>query len=315
MRLEVIHLDDALTSQPRFLDACEKRGAVSVDIREEAKRIRLFGKTAELDRVSKALPPVDGPSLAFLGSGDFHHASAMLIERAAAYFREPFTVIHFDNHPDWVRFSGGMHCGSWVNRALSIPEVAKVITAGICSKDLQHPEWKGGNLAALRSGKLELFPYEQAPSSVRGQYGVGAGFRQHGSRIYWTCIGEMGLDAFADLLVSRVSTEAVYITLDKDVLVREDAVTNWDQGKLRLDDAMHLIRALAGKFSIFGADVIGDYSPVRYAGGPWRQVRKWGETLIDHPRVHLDASSIAATNEAANLRLLELFAGIAALHR
>jgi arginase family enzyme len=314
MRLEVIHLDEGLTGQPAFLAACAEREALVLDAKDEARRIRLWGRDDDLKRVSDRLPGLKSPTLAFLGSGDFHHVSAMLVERAADHTGEPFTVVHFDNHPDWVRRTHGMHCGSWVNRALAISEVAKVITAGVCSKDLQHPEWKGANLNALRSGRLELFAYEQQPSAVSGHYGGGASFHQKGNRIHWSCISDMGIAAFADVLLSRVQTAAIYITLDKDVLVLDDAVTNWDQGKLHLDDIIGLIRLLASNHAVIGADVIGDYSPVQYAGGPWPFVKKWGETLIDHPRVNVDSAVIAARNETANLRLLETFTEVMPRH-
>ncbi len=310
MFLEVLHLDEGLTGQAEFLEACSARGACVIEAKDEARTIRLWGWDADLMRVARKLPSRDGPTLAFLGSGDFHHVSAMLIERAASHAGEPFTVVHFDNHPDWVRRTHGMHCGSWVNRALTIPHVAKVITSGVCSKDLQHPEWKGANLDALKRGKLELFAYEQPPSAVSGDYGSGASFRQDGRRIHWSCISDMGLAEFTDLLLTRVQTATIYVTLDKDVLAASDAVTNWDQGKLRLDDLVSLIRALAAHHTIIGADVIGDYSPVDHAGGAWPFIKKWGETLIDHPRVRLEPTVIAERNEAANLRLLKAFAEV-----
>jgi arginase family enzyme len=312
MRLEVIDLDEASAGQTTFIAACAAGDAIVVDAKIEARRIRLWGWDEDLKSVSAKLPSYTTATLTFLGSGDFHHVSAMLIARASAHTGEPFTVVHFDNHPDWVKRTHGMHCGSWVNRALETPKVAKVVTAGVCSKDLQHPEWKGANLDALRKGRLELFPYEQSPSAVRGDYGAGASFAQKGNRIHWTCISALGLSAFADLLKDRVQTAAIYITLDKDVLAATDAVTNWDQGKLRLEDIIALIRAVAADHIIIGADVIGDYSPVRYAGGAWPYIKKWGETLIDHPRVLVEPAAIAAMNEAANLRLLETFAEVMA---
>ncbi|ADP70259.1 hypothetical protein Rvan_0985 [Rhodomicrobium vannielii ATCC 17100] len=312
MRLELIHLDDAFVGQRAFLDACAERRAVSVDATADGPRVRLWGYDADLARLEAKLGASaggadGGPVLAFLGSGDFHHVSAMLIARAAATGSRPFTVVHFDNHPDWVRCSSGMHCGSWVNRALGIPNVAKIVTVGVCSKDLQHPEWKGGNLAALKEGRLELFPFAQAPSKVSGDYGAGASHRQEGGHVRWTCIEDIGLAAFGELLLSRIETADIYITLDKDALAPADAVTNWDQGKLSLDDVLRLIGRLAERHIIVGADVVGDYSAPAYAGGVWPYVRKWGESIIDHPRVALAASAVAATNEATNLRLLDAF--------
>ncbi len=283
-----------------------------VEAKDEARHIRLWGWDDDLSRVESKLPARNEPTLAFLGSGDFHHVTAMLLRRAAGHATKPFTVIHFDNHPDWVRFRGGMHCGSWVNRALAIPQVTKVITAGVCSRDLQHPEWKGANLDALRSGKLELFAYEQPPSAVSGNYGSGASFKQEGRRLHWRCISETGVAGFAEILLSRVAPGPIYITLDKDVLTTGEAVTNWDQGKMRLDDIIGLIRELGSRHEIIGADVIGDYSPIEYAGGVWPRIKKRGESFIDQPRVRLDPAAIAARNEAANLRLLETFSAVMA---
>ncbi|MBI4724311.1 MAG: arginase, partial [Rhodomicrobium sp.] len=103
MRLEIIHLDEGLTGQAAFLSACAGREAVTVEARDEARYIRLWGWETDLKRVSSKLPEYGGPTLSFFGSGDFHHVSAMLIERAASSAGRPFTVVHFDNHPDWVR--------------------------------------------------------------------------------------------------------------------------------------------------------------------------------------------------------------------
>lgn len=309
MRIEVIHLDNALAHQPRLLELCAGRGADVIEIRAEAPYIRLWGRDSDLERVSRRLPRRHDATLSFLGSGDFHHVTAMLLARAAEYAGEIFTVIHFDNHPDWVRFRGGMHCGSWVNRALAIPEVEKVITAGVCSADLQHPEWKGANLDSMRSGKLELFAYEQRPSTVSGNYGDGPGYHQEGRRLYWSCIAKTGVEEFAKTLFSRIWTDAIYITVDKDVLSASEAVTNWDQGRMSLDDILRLVRELGSRHRLIGADVIGDYSPIAYAGGFWPVLKKRGESFIEQPRVRLAQEIITARNEAANLRLLETFTG------
>jgi hypothetical protein len=200
-----------------------------------------------------------------------------------------------------------MHCGSWVTRALRIPEVAKIVTVGICSKDLQHPEWKGGALEAMACGKLEIFPYRQQPSAVSYDYGQGPGFKQLGRRIVWQTIEAMGLAAFRDILLKRIGTEAIYITFDKDVLAWGDAATNWDNGELRLGDVLGLIQALAAKHRIIGADVIGDRSAVELKGGWWTVLKKSGELAIDHRKPKLPADKWLAVNEAANLQILQAF--------
>ncbi|HWW26621.1 MAG TPA: hypothetical protein VNZ85_12065, partial [Caulobacter sp.] len=235
--------------------------------------------------------------LVFAGSGDFHHVAPLLIERAiAASGAGPVTIIHFDNHPDWVRFENGLHCGSWVGRAARLPGVAKVITVGVCSGDIDRPETKRADLSLIAEGRVELYPY-RAPD--------GGPILRVGDQA-WPSMEAMGEAGFVDLLVSRIETDAVYITIDKDVLRVDDAVTNWDQGRLSLDGLERLVRAVAGRARLIGADVVGDWSPPRYGPGALAALLKRGEAFLDQPRGGVPGD-MARTNEAANLRLLSLF--------
>ncbi|MGF2059451.1 hypothetical protein ACQUE7_17195, partial [Enterococcus innesii] len=56
----------------------------------------------------------------------------------------------------------------------------------------------------------------------------------------------------------------VWITLDKDVLGTDEAITNWDQGRLTLDRVHDAVALIAHRRRVLGMDVCGDYSP---AGG------------------------------------------------
>ncbi len=312
MNLEVLHLDGSLAAQAALMSRCAEQGADMIEARGEAGRIRLWGWDADLAAVAARLPVRHEPTLTFMGSGDFHHVTAMLLQRTAEFAKGPITVVHFDNHPDWVHFKCGMHCGSWVNRALAIPEVAKVITVGVCSNDLVKPERKGANLQPLAEGRVEVFAYEHAPSVVKGSYGEGAGHRQVENELHWNGIGEATIPIFIQTLLSRVGTDAIYITLDKDVMAQDEAVTNWDQGQMRCSDVEDMILALGHRHRIVAADVIGDYSPIQYSGRPWSIAWKRAESLIDQPRVRKSASEIVSMNERVNLSLLSTFATVMA---
>jgi arginase family enzyme len=314
MQVEVLHCDSGLSAQSQFLAEARSAGAREADLREAAARVRLWGRNGDLAAVARAFPPLTEARrvLTFYGSGDFHHVSALLVERAANAHAEPFTVIHFDNHPDWVHFSNGMHCGSWVNRALAVPQVAKVITIGVCSSDLENPHRKGANLEPLRNGRVEMYVYDHAPSKVKGRFEDTPAHRHEDGHLVWTGIGETGVEAFTETLLTRIGTDAVYITLDKDALATDDAITNWDQGQLRLADVEAIIRAVAGRHRIIGADVTGDYSPIQYAGKPWSIVWKRAESLIDQPRVKHTAEKIASLNGKTNARLLKTFTEVMA---
>jgi hypothetical protein len=313
VQLLLLHLDDALELQPDFVRACTLAGACHHVDKLSGKTIRLWGRQnmlAELGRdIARSLPPRRRePQLAFMGSGDFHHVTALLLD--AALERRPVstTLVHFDNHPDWVNFEGGMHCGSWINSALSNPYIERVVTVGVCSHDLRNPERKGANLGRLRQGKLELYPYEHPPSRVKADYGNGPSYRQHRGALHWNSISEIGEENFIDRILTRIGTEAVYVTIDKDVLAVDDAVTNWDQGRMRLPYLMALVSEIGSRHRIIGADVVGDYSVPSYAGGFTTRLLKQAEIFIDQPRLRHAADAVRNINSAANHALLEVLA-------
>jgi hypothetical protein len=301
----LLHLDDALELQPDFVGAAISAGAHEWDEKACGLALRLWGRNDSLSALKRSFGRLprrnrDKARLCFMGSGDFHHVTALLLAEALDNVAAPVTVIHIDNHPDWVRFDNGMHCGSWVNAAAGHRQVDKIITFGVCSSDLSSPDRKGANLDLLRCGKLELYPYRHPPSRVRGKFENGASFSQIGNELHWTSIDMLGEENFADRLLGRIGTEAVYITVDKDALIPADAVTNWDQGALQLPYVLWLIGQIAARHRIIGADVTGDYSAPHYGGSLLTRALKRAEILIDQPlrrhRMH-DACDI---NSAAN---------------
>lgn len=310
MQLGMLHLDDALEQQTEFVEQCERNGARHIEAKDIGARMRLWGRNAVIEELQQKLQHfaadgAGGAALWFMGSGDFHHVSALHIAQAADAAEGPITVLHFDNHPDWVRYDGGMHCGSWVNRAAAHPNVAKIITLGVCSKDLHRPEWRGAQMQLLTQGKLELFPYSHAPSRVRHDYGQGASYVQKDGHLHWRTIAQAGEDAFLEHVLTRINTPQVYLTIDKDVLVQEDAITNWDQGQMRLPFLLRLIAAIGQRHRIVGADVTGDYSQPHYAGGLYTRFMKHAEILLDQPLCRPCSRLAHRVNSASNHALLD----------
>ncbi|WHZ20210.1 MAG: Arginase [Rhodanobacteraceae bacterium] len=249
---------------------------VRVNLRDLGPALRLWSRTKNIAaaraRIAAAGDP--RPSITFLGSGDFHHLAALLIERVA----EPFSVLHFDNHPDWVRLAPRWHCGSWINRVLALPNVQRVVTAGPCSDDLVDPGRKGGNLGALDSGRLALFPWRHAPSRARRRIADGPGHAWRDGRIHWRNLGERQLEDAMAVVLDAIPTEAVWITIDKDVLPEREALTNWDQGQMPLSALIAMLRAAGARKRVLGADICGEYSPPRH--GNWL---KRIEARLDQP--------------------------------
>jgi len=65
------------------------------------------------DEIEKRIgAPAEG-GVSFLGSGDFHHISNILIGR----INQPLSVVVFDHHPDWDTLPPRFGCGSWVTES------------------------------------------------------------------------------------------------------------------------------------------------------------------------------------------------------
>lgn len=298
MRLRVIDLDGSLPAQEPLRQRIEAGTATRIDARDLAGRLRILASRTALRSLAARLPPDgtgSGPGVTFYGSGDFHHLTASLV----AAHDEPLTIVHFDNHPDWVRVPATVNCGAWVNRALELPHVRKVVTLGPSSSDLVRPEWQFANLAALREGRIALYPWRHAPSRVWGRYGRSACYRQEGGHLHWRTLAEEDWSDFLDELVAQIPTRAIWLTIDKDVLGPGDAVTNWDQGAMPLAHLIAAIERLAAARHIAGVDVCGDWSEPRFTD-PFR----WALARFDHPPPITPSAETLGVNARVNATLL-----------
>ena len=302
MRAAFLHLDDALAGQARLRALALAADAAVVAANDLGPDLRLWSRPPALmrlrERLRANLPASAGARLVFAGSGDFHHVTPSLIARALeACPGGPVTVVHIDNHPDWVRYANGLHCGSWVGAAARTAGVASVITLGVCSADVGRGRVREGDLSLVTEGRLALYAYHAPDGGERLSVGGHS----------WPTIEAIGIEAFVDLLISRIATERVYLTLDKDVLRPADAATNWDQGRMSADELFAILHGLLSRRRLVGADVVGDWSRPTYGGGLVASALKRAEALLDQPW-RAPGSSADALNEALNLRLLDLFA-------
>jgi arginase family enzyme len=256
MRLRVLDLDSSLPSQPPFVERLKRGRAERIDLTRSATSLRIVARRRAMDAFCERLAEEgyggDGaPEITFYGSGDFHHLTAGLLRLV----EDEVTVIHFDNHPDWVSFPPTYNCGAWVNRVLALPHVRKVVTLGPCSDDLAWPELKTANLAAVREGLLEIRPWRRPPSRVWRDYDHGPAHRSQNGYIEWANLADGDWRAVLGDIIAGVPTQAVWLTIDKDVLAEEEAATNWDQGAMSVDHLIEAIKLFALRKRVLGVDV------------------------------------------------------------
>lgn len=306
LSISLLHFDDALLKQPEFLAACRKRQATQFDLRKWGEVVRLWAKASELEDLkafldSSLMKQNDGRLVVrWMGSGDFHHVSALLIELLAKQQSDPLTVVHFDNHPDWVAHTDGTHCGSWVRHILDEGIVARVVSIGINSRDVVWPDLKGGGVGYVQDCRHIVYALRPARLSPLSQVDP----KLKGFRHIPLCSIQTGFSHhLAERVLADIETNAIYITIDKDVLKFNWAATNWDQGLTSIDALAEWIAVLFRHRQVVGVDVIGDYSQPHYSGSFMTRLRKHCEVLIDQP-LRRPYHNAAKVNQHGNLRLI-----------
>ena len=300
MPLRLLDLDGALDQHAAIRQALDSGAMQRIEARDLATRLRIVAGRDALNELTRRLQTSfaseTGPRVTFYGSGDFHHLTTALI----GLCQGPLTVVHFDNHPDWVRFPPTHNCGAWVNRALELPLVKRVITLGPCSDDLVRPQFQTAHLKAVEEGRICLFPYRHQPSRVYGAFAPSPSYDWREGALHWHCLEGLSDADLSARVLPLIETDAVYVTFDKDVLGSDEACTNWDQGSMRLSSILALIKTIAARFEVVGMDVCGDWSEPRFSD-PFR----WLLSALDRQPVKPDTQALAC-NAQTNAMILSL---------
>jgi arginase family enzyme len=252
--------------------------------------IRFGCSMAALRALGKELSAV--PPMVFLGSGDYHHVSYLLIERLRL-LEKPIQVVVFDNHPDNMRYPFGIHCGSWVAHVSGLPFVTCVHVLGITSSDVAGLHVLENRLRPLHSGRVRYWCIGSDLRALRR-------LRIRHSQSFASA-GDL-LDAFA--AESRTWSEPVYLSIDKDVLAPAVVQTNWDQGVMTLEELEQGIEAI--KRLVVASDVTGEVSSYQFAS-VWKRILTRLDRQPDIPADLL--SSWQQQHLRVNQRLLAKLAG------
>jgi hypothetical protein len=284
--LRVLDLDGALPPQGQLREGEPTRVA---DLRGWGPRVRMacglrtFRAFAE--DVAGRLGAGDRPRLVLFGSGDFHHVTLALLE----HLSRPFNLLVLDKHPDWVRGLPFLHCGTWLARTLRLPNLGRVFHVG-GDLDFDNHYAPFAPWRELRSGRVRVIP------ARRRFRGSGWGRVSHDHLLADEPLADR-LDRLLEPDRSDLAARPLYVTIDKDVLTADAAAVNWDSGCLALDQLLTVLdafgRAAGGRFT--GADLLGDWSPVRTSG--------WGRRLLDwteHPQLQVRPAEAAERNRRAN---------------
>ena len=121
----------------------------------------------------------------------------------------------------------------------------------------------------------------------------------------WSNLAEMSPEQAGQTILAQIATDAVWITVDKDVLPEDEVVSNWDQGQMPLRAVLELIEAVGRGHRLVGADICGEYAPPQFPN----VFKRW-EVRRDQPRRSPPDAAALARNVEVNRRLLAAIAGV-----
>jgi len=168
----------------------------------------------------KLIAPYPAEGIHFIDNGDYHYLTKFWTDK----IREPWSLVLFDKHTDMQEDMFGMlSCGDWVKEVMDTnPFLRSIVIIGASDELIaQVPE--------CYAHRVHFYSEHD--------------IRQP--------------EVWRDFCNSRIE-EPVYISIDKDVLDQESAITNWDQGTLSLENLEKLLLAILRHDRIIGIDICGE---------------------------------------------------------
>ncbi|MDD5085182.1 MAG: hypothetical protein PHE61_03955 [Candidatus Omnitrophica bacterium] len=300
--VRILNFDDSVAKQKNLINRFKP---AVVNLTKIGPRARIWSTERTASEIRQELKPGLRNSITFLGSGDFHHITSLLLER----FDEPLVLIDFDYHPDWVITPPRLHCGSWLTESAKRKNIVKILSFGVSSYDISTFFIQSGNLDLFKEDRLEFYPYSHKPTGVflrrvpeNVSIKVDRGLFY--SRIRWSELKDMDFEKLADGISSRSTVKRAYVSIDKDCLGAQDSLTNWEEGFLGLDGLLRLLGLIKQRFDIVGLDICGDYSEPKING-----LLKSACASLDRPKDYSargkSETLIDSVNEETNIRILE----------
>jgi len=157
---------------------------------------------------------------------------------------------------------------------------------------------------------VELYPWSRRPTAkvfrcVPENRSLQSVRRGICNEIRWRELKGSDLRQRMPELTDGLAGRRAYISIDKDCLASQHALTNWEEGLMGIDDLAVMLSAIRDTLDIVGVDITGDYSPPKVKGAIKALCSR-----LDHPRQYsargCGEDVISAINEKTNLRLLDI---------
>lgn len=175
--------------------------------------------------IRRRLAPYGPHGIHFLDNGNYHYVTKIFAEKISV----PFSLVLYDHHSDMQKslLPDMTSCGNWAAKLLQNHSGLKqLILVGPEQESLQEipPEF-GDRLVCISMEEIDEQVIDRKLSEI-----------------------QMNLPA--------------YISIDKDVLDRNGARTNWNQGSMSLRILEKLLLQVFEYQNVIGVDICGECSPL-----------------------------------------------------
>ena len=327
----VLDVDGGVVPQNKLI---AKYNATIIPLREKSASLRFWCHQKEIKALKYLIVSAcrtTKPKAIFYGSGDYHHLAYLGI----SLIEEPTTIIHFDNHSDYwregfVKFLESMNWwkakeyfnyGSWVNPALRLPNIRKVVQFGI-DGDFQIDKYiffpKGRlthSIDHLLDAKIETYPNKMKQAVLLGRIKGSLPSVEFKPGLFttkaiWKNMQDNGgVETTVRRVLPTIATESVYITIDKDVLNESENFAAYPgfSGTMTANELILAVAAISREKRIIGLDVCGDASDYEAVS----TVTTFGKKVMAQrqykniPPEDFCSTANIKLNESVNLKIME----------
>lgn len=225
--------------------------------KEILKEIAECDKDADEGAVSSFLPY----GLHYIDNGNYHYVSSIYLSQV----KEPFSLIVLDHHPDMQRpMFDILSCGGWIVDVLDNNEFVRDV-----------------HVIGADRGLIDELP-EADRQRVK----------------FYDIEDVFGKEPDGSIKVSLPdSSFPIYLSIDKDVIKKDELVTNWDQGEAGAEQVLEFVRTLK-------TESIGACSGLNEGALQLLGIDICGECAIDQEGV--DLGQAIAGNDEFNKNVLEI---------
>lgn len=202
----------------------------TIDLSDLRNNLQFYADRRSIKGCAEKIKPCmsAAPAVSFLlGSGDFHHLTLLILEQ----INTPFALIVFDNHTDCSFLYPKYHCGNWIYHAARLTNCKEIIHIGAT----EVPGFLNRFIAALRGkGYLTIMSGEQ-------------------------CNYINAMSEFMNIVDAVLKENyPVYVSIDKDVLGKNESPCDWDNGVIKLSKLSKMLEYIVNNSTMAGADITGE---------------------------------------------------------